>query len=306
MEIYLAEEMYYKYLSQNKTKNTIKAEQQILKWFFFFTSLQGKTHIEEIQYADVLHYLSEARNNQRYWGHNYLAQWNFTLRKFFRVMKRMGLLDWDCDLIQIPHKIRKKPKVATTKEVQTLLATMKSGPLKPVQYRNYIILLFFIETGIRRQELLDIQVEDVNLEENKILIKNSKAKIEPTDYVYISKKLMSALKKYLLIQKKYDRNKQGWLFLNMSTKHYELLGNQLTGKAIANIFTTNCHKAGLDRVIQPHSIRHFFGRELVAKGASYREIMEALRHTDSRSAIVYTSADDRRKKIIYDKYRFEF
>jgi integrase len=279
-------EGYTQYLKQNRKPNTIKAELQILKWFLLFAEINKKRFIEDITYRDVLVYIDTAKTHPEWWSENYLVQWSFTFRKFFTICKKMGFIDWDVSLIQVSHKIRKKPKVATTEEIRGLMKYFQST--RQAQ-RNLLILRLLVETGIRRQELCEIEIKDVFWAENKILIHNSKAKVEPIDYVFVSDAVMESIKSYV------GTRSEGRLFL---TKQ----GKPITTNTVERLFERASAEA-CARNIGTHSIRHWFGRNLANHHASYREIMEALRHTDPRSAVIYTGADEKRKRNIFDKYR---
>jgi len=167
--------------------------------------------------------------------------------------------------IKRPKKEKKIPSVLTKQEVLRLIdfaQTLKS---------NLIIQLLY-SSGLRVSEIVNLKKQDLDFEENTGWVREGKGK---KDRMFIfSKKLSKKLKKFT--------NKHStWEFVFSKTK-------PLTTRNIQKIIQNTSKKAGIEKSVHPHTLRHSFATHLLENGVDIRKIQQALGHSDISTTMIYT------------------
>jgi integrase len=131
--------------------------------------------------------------------------------------------------------------------------------------REKTIFLFLVEIGIRASELLDIDIEDIDLIESSILIRQGKGRKART--VFFGKTARKQLRNYLKIR----NNKNGPLFTTKDSV-------RLTYTGLREIVRRHSKKAGMD---EPglHDIRRTFALECLRKGIDLQTIARLMGHS---------------------------
>jgi len=133
--------------------------------------------------------------------------------------------------------------------------------------RDRAILLTLLDTGLRRAELLNLNVEDLDFDEGFILVRSGKGNKDR--YVPFGQRCGSALKELLL-----DHPGQGALFRNRTNK-------RLQSGGLRSMLLRLKEQAGLDCRVHPHKFRHTFAR-LYLKTGDLETLREILGHEDIR------------------------
>ena len=109
-----------------------------------------------------------------------------------------------------------------------------------------------------------------------MLIKVCGAKGKKDRYTLLSEKLLGELRRYYKeYQPKY------WLFEGQKNGKY-------SGTSIENIFREATRRAGINKYVTPHSLRHSFATHLLEQGINLRYIQELLGHASTKTTEVYT------------------
>ncbi len=197
------------------------------------------------------------------------------------------------DSLVSPRVGRALPKYLTEEEVVRLLKEAdKAGTAEGQRDANILELLY--ATGLRVSELVSLNVQDVDFEESYIRCwgKGSKERI-----VYAHDRALDGLQDYLstsrmsLLGQKKD---EAALFVNHR-------GERLTRQWVWNILKTYSKRAGIDRKITPHTLRHSFATHLLQKGASLRHVQELLGHSSISTTQVYTHLTSEHLRDEYEK-----
>jgi len=142
-------------------------------------------------------------------------------------------------------------------------------------------------------ELISISIEDVNLEMGylRCIGKGSKERIVPIGSVAIH-----YLKNYIEKSRKEILNGKelSILFLNSQ-------GKSLTRQGFWKIIKKYSKRAGIDKTITPHTLRHSFATHLLENGADLRAVQEMLGHADISTTQIYTHITRNKIKEVYDK-----
>ncbi|HIE64973.1 MAG: site-specific tyrosine recombinase XerD [Nitrospira sp.] len=212
-----------------------------------------------------------------------------TLRTFFKFLIREELLFHDPTAqIRTPRKSFRLPKTLHFSEVESLLNIPKGDA--PYAMRNDTMIELLYATGLRVSELLQLPVDSVNMESGYLLArgKGSKERIVPIGQCALRK-----LETYLFVvrPKLLKGRASKILFLNRSGKG---MSRQTFWKQLAAIAL----KAGIQKPISPHMLRHSFASHLLEGGADLRSIQMMLGHADISTTQIYTHvAKERLKKV---------
>lgn len=156
--------------------------------------------------------------------------------------------------------------------------------------RNKLIIELFYTTGIRRIELVEIKVSDINFENNtlKVLGKRNKERIIP-----LINSVGQTVKEYLvvrnLLETILDNN---YLFL---TKKGVKIYETLVYRTINDYFS----KASSKVKKSPHIIRHTFATHLLNQGADLNAVKELLGHSSLAATQIYTHNSIAELKKVY-------
>jgi len=162
----------------------------------------------------------------------------------------------------------------------------------PKGYRDMAMLELMYATGIRVTELIELDVSDINLELGIIKCsRTKKSRIIPlypaalralTVYMRDVRSLMLA-----------DPSEQA-LFVNVS-------GARMSRQGFWKILKFYQNKAGIEKDITPHTLRHSFAVHLLENGADLGSLQELMGHSDISSTQLYTHMINQKLKSVYDK-----
>jgi integrase/recombinase XerD len=169
--------------------------------------------------------------------------------------------------VERPKKARKLPTVLSKNEVNLLLNI--TGNLK-----HKCILTTIYSSGLRRSELINLKVEDIDSQRSLIRIQAAKGKKDR--YTLLSEKLILLLREYY----KAYRPKV-WLFEGQN-------GGKYSTTSVAKIVKSAVKKAGIQKHVTPHCLRHSFATHLLEQGTNLRYIQEILGHEDPKTTQIYT------------------
>ncbi|MBU1111524.1 MAG: site-specific tyrosine recombinase/integron integrase [archaeon] len=178
--------------------------------------------------------------------------------------------------VKVP-KIQRSLPVYLTKEEITSLINNATGK------KSKLIVKFLYSSGLRVSEICSLKVEDLQLRDNKGFVRRGKGGKDRL--FFISKNLTEDLYKYL------DGRKTGFLFQNHSN-------NQLSSRNVQKIVSLAGKKAGINKQVTPHKLRHSFATHLHDSGTSIRTIQELLGHSNLQTTEIYTHVSQKRLKEV--------
>lgn len=170
--------------------------------------------------------------------------------------------------IKRPKREKRLPAVLTKDELKKLLNTVPTKKSKLMVSLTYAC-------GFRVSELINLKVSDLNFEEMIGYVRQAKGR---KDRIFnIPKFLLKSLKKQI---KKQKENKEEYLFSGPK--------GRLTNRNIQKIVRTAAKKAGINKEVHPHTLRHSFATHLLENGIDIRKIQELLGHADLSTTQIYT------------------
>jgi len=280
---------------KNYSKHTILSYENDLMQFLNYLLLLNKiVKIKEINHIVLRKYIVYLKENK--YSRRSIARKTSTARSFFKYLLKEGLINSNPALNLITPKIDKKlPYFLYIQEVNRLIESAESG--KPQGIRDKTILEMLYGTGMRVNEIVNLNIGDIDINEKIVRVfgKGSKERILP-----LSNPCIKAIKKYLFIRNKY------YTKINSSRKNDEAFllnrfGGRLTARSICRIINKYMEMTGLNKKISPHVLRHTFATHLLGGGADLRSVQELLGHESLSTTQIYTHITKERLKSIYQK-----
>ena len=185
---------------------------------------------------------------------------------------------------------RKLPQILTGKEVELLLEQPQCVDAKG--FRDHAMLELLYATGIRVSELTALDLDDLNLAAGFLRCAGKgKERIIP-----LYRTAVKALQDYVwkIRPQLVMEEDETALFVNMN-------GERMSRQGFWKIIKCYQEKAGIEKEITPHTLRHSFAAHLLENGADLRSIQEMLGHADISSTQIYTHVIKRQLKDVYQK-----
>lgn len=261
---------------------TCKAYERDVRACLNFLRREGIAALAEVRTADLRRFLAEEATHRP--AASSQARTVAALRGFFRFCVENDYLERDpAQVLRTPQKREVLPDVLDRSELARLLdVPSKEGVWSRVHAgkieRDRLLLALFAYGGLRRSELLGLDVDDVDLEGR--LIRVRKAKGGRQRVVPIHPGLVPL---FLAYSQTRPGSNDPALFLGVH-------GRRLTPATMALAFRRYATAAGVNKrkAITPHTLRHVFATELLSAGANLRQIQELLGHKHLDSTQRYT------------------
>lgn len=278
----------YLKLERGLSDNSILAyEQDLDKLFHYCESIDcDPVHITQEQLNEFVYQNFSAQSNSRT-----QARVLSGVHSFYRFLMYHHYRDDDpSELLETPRIEKHLPQVLTLEEIDRIVTAIDLS--KDEGHRNRAIIEMLYGSGLRVSELVGLKLSDMYREEGYMLIhgKGSKQRLVPISpeaekwfsYWMEDRSLLDIKPEYKDIA-----------FLN----HY---GRQLTRAMIFTIIRNLAAKAGIEKTISPHTLRHSFATHLLQNGANLLIIQQLLGHEDITTTEIYTHVDihDLRKAIL--------
>jgi site-specific recombinase XerD len=212
------------------------------------------------------------------------------LRAFFRTLREHGHVTQNpVDLVPSPKRPRTLPKVLRPDELATLLDRIPAST--PLELRDRALLEVAYGSGLRAEELVNLDVAAVGFDTEELRVegKGAKTRIVPTgEYA------LRALARYLERARPAlaAGDDEPALFLSKS-------GRRLSTSDVRRRLRVWARHAAVQGGISPHALRHSFATHLLEGGADLRSIQELLGHASISTTQIYTRVESARLKSAY-------
>ncbi|PFD55842.1 integrase [Bacillus thuringiensis] len=188
------------------------------------------------------------------------------LRSFYNFLDKNKLIDKNpMKNIKLLRDRQKTIETLDNQEIEKLIKTIRKQKTF-VGFRDEVILLVFLDTGVRLSELVGIKVEDVR--HNKLIIRRTKNLFERT--VYLSDMTQERLESYIKVRGEVATNK---LFISQDNK-------ELNPHSIQTRLTKYGKEAKISKRVSPHTFRHTMAKRMIVSGLDAFSLMHLLGHTD--------------------------
>jgi len=169
--------------------------------------------------------------------------------------------------IERPRKESKLPRVISKSEVMEIIAQTNN-----IKHKCIVQLLY--GSGLRRGELLNLKIGDIDSKRMLVRVENSKGKKDRL--TLLSKTALYDLRVYFT-----EYRPHIFLFEGRYGKKY-------SGQSVLKIVKNASEKAGIRIVVTPHILRHSFATHLLESGTDIRQIQVLLGHGSTKTTEIYT------------------
>ncbi len=261
--------------------HTIEAYGRDVRSFAAFLTEKDWTKVDS---AAILSFLTHLQSKQ--YASSSVCRTLVAVKVFFRFLKKEGEISVDLGrYFETPKLWQLVPEVLSVEEVDALLA----GPelSDPIGARDKAILELLYASGLRVSELCHLKIQDLDDHFVKVKGKGNKERVVP-----VGQKAIQAVDHYLKTFRKDDHP-----FLFISPK-----GKPLSRISVWGRVKFYARKAGIDKKVSPHTLRHSFATHLLENGADLRLIQEMLGHEDIGTTDRYTHVTGGRLKAAFKAF----
>ena len=278
---------FFHYLTFEKraSEHTIKNYRRDLKQLLSFCSNKMLQNWIDVQPTDIRNHI--ANRHRKGISSKSLHRELSAIRSFYNFLLKKQLIEHNpASHIRAPKHERKLPKVLDVDQVSGLL---DSQPDSLLEIRDLAILELFYSSGLRLTELAALNVDDLDLSEQSLRVKQGKGGKQRD--LPVGSKAITAIKKWLAY-----RPDTTDLALFTSNK-----GKRIGQRSIQLRLDRWCKKIGLPEHVHPHMLRHSFASHLLESSQDIRAIQELLGHSNISSTQIYTHLDFQHLAAVYDK-----
>ena len=215
-----------------------------------------------------------------------------SLKNFYSYIVSSGFLETSpvTAELHVERGEKKLPQILSGREVELLLAQPSSSD--PKGLRDKAMLEVMYATGMRVTELIDLNVDDVNLELGIVKCSNNK-KNRSIPLYPAALKALGLYMRDVRIGMVSDPGERA-LFVNIG-------GVRMSRQGFWKILKHYQIKAGIEKEITPHTLRHSFAVHLLENGADLGSLQELMGHCDISSTQLYTQMVNQKLKSVYEK-----
>ncbi|MGI1826613.1 site-specific tyrosine recombinase XerD [Ligilactobacillus salivarius] len=282
--------LHYLKVERGLSENTITSYGIDLKLFLEYLRENEIPSFKQVNKEVIVNYMQSEKNNNK--ANSSILRSVSSLRKFFQYLAQEKIIEKDpMLLIDTPKKKQHLPQVLTKEEVEKLLHSPNTGQVLGLRDRAMLELMY--ATGLRISEIINLKLEDLHLTMGTLqtLGKGHKERIVPVGdeaIKWINRYLEEARPKLL------KQKRSNYLFLNFH-------GNNLTRQGVWKNLKAEVRKAGIQKNITPHTLRHSFATHILENGADLRIVQELLGHADISTTQIYTHLSNKQLADIYNR-----
>lgn len=257
---YCPDDFYQKLETRKYSPNTARIYIGMFERYLnYFKHVENPMLLTE---ADILSYLSHLVRLRK--SDSYINQSINAIKFYYEVVKEMPNRFY---AVERPIKKETLPKVISKESVLKMINSCVN-----IKHRCIVELLY--SAGLRRSELLNLRLEDIDSERMTISITQGKGKKDRL--TLLSRRMLEDLRLYY---RQYKPEK--YLFEGMK-------GGKYSSTSVSKIIKRSAKDANIHKRITPHMLRHSFATHLLESGTDLRYIQTLLGHNSSRTTEVYT------------------
>ncbi len=271
--------------------NTIEAYRRDLEKFQSYLSRARVPRIERVTPEVMREFLGSLKAARL--SHVSAARCLSAVRGWLRFLRRERLIPLDPSAdVTVRRRGIRLPKTLSQQEVAALL-DLPTRP-RPEDLRDRAMLELLYAAGLRVSELIAVEAAEVNLDVGylRVMGKGAKQRLVP-----MGEPARRLLVHYLEEVRPQLLKRRPSRFLFVSRR-----GGALTRQAFWKSLKLRARRAGIDRTISPHVLRHSFATHLLEGGADLRSVQALLGHANISTTQIYTHVERERLKSVHTRF----
>lgn len=189
---------------------------------------------------------------------------------------------------------RKLPEVLTEEEQKKFLDQFNTR--YPSPHRNKVMFQLMLNTGLRVSEAVNLRWKDINLTSGKLMVREGKGAKDRT--LWVGEDDLNRLHEWKERQVEKAGFSPEYVFTTLE-------GNQLSTRQVQITVKKYADKAGIDKNVTPHTLRHTFATDLYRETKNIRLVQKALGHSDLSTTMIYTHIVDEELEGAMKSFRGE-
>lgn len=264
--------------------STVNISVSYLRDFFIFLEEFKVKNINAIDklVIEVYYEYLQTRKNKRQTGslsQNYIISNINALKRFVKYLQVTGKQSFEVDLKISTNKEYQKI-ILTPEEIKALYNACDNSTLG---IRDRAMLSVYYGCGLRREEGMYLNVDDINLKERLIYVQKGKGNRER--YVPMSEAVREDLENYIYVAREkilsFKNIKNPALFLSYRVK-------RMHGNSLIERLHKLTNKAGINKETGFHTLRHSIATHLLQSGMLLENVSKFLGHISLESTQIYT------------------
>jgi integrase/recombinase XerD len=261
--------------SRRYSESTVNTYMDALKTFLRYYSAKV---VSEISNDDLIEF------NNTYILKNKLSlsyqnQVVNAIKLFYRAVELRSL---DVELIYRPKREHVLPNVLSKEEVRAILNAHSN-----IKHKAMLSLIY--SCGLRRSELLNLKLNDIDSKRGLVIIRKAKGKKDRV--APLSDKMLQLLRDYFVACRP-----RVWLFEGQEKN------GQYDQSSLAKVLKQALDKTKINKPVTLHWLRHSYATHLLENGTDLRYIQEILGHSSSRTTEIYTHVSNKSIQTIVSPF----
>lgn len=257
--IHCPKEYMDKLIIKKYSEHTMKSYTALFSSFIHYYSARK---LETIQEDDIQRYLLHLIKLKR--SDSYINMSINAIKFYYEIVLGMPNRFYSIDR---PRKKEKLPEVLSKEEIVCMIDCTNN-----IKHRCIVSLLY--SAGLRRNELLNLKLTDIDSKRMNIKVVNGKGGKDR--YTLLSKTVLEELRVYFK-----EWKPKVYLFEGPTAKQY-------SGKSVGEIVRKSALAAKIKKRVTPHMLRHSFATHLLENGTDLRYIQVLLGHSSTKTTEIYT------------------
>lgn len=291
---------YLRYLKieRNSSENTITSYKNDLNQFLKFAANELNIAIDSVDPSQIDRLMIRmwlGELSEQNFARNSIARKVAAVRSFFKYCFKRGAVDNNpAHLLIVPKKEKRLPKTVQPAEIKIMMELADGST--PSSRQDRAILELFYTTGMRLNELIQLNTDHINFKHKQVRVlgKGNKQRIIP-----LGERALAAYSRHLetreqLYGERTDTDARKALFIAPK-------GHRMYPRKVQMIVKEYLMKSSEVTQKSPHVLRHSFATHLLDAGADIRIIKEFLGHANLSATQIYTHTSVERLKNIYNQ-----
>ncbi|TPN81767.1 tyrosine-type recombinase/integrase [Aquimarina algicola] len=276
--MFISEFIDYLLLEKNYSKHTVKAyKADLISFLEFCVKEYDVSDIQNVNYSQIRSWIVQLVNSGV--SNRTVNRKISSLNAYYRFLLKIEEIEKNPLAKHQALKVSKKLQVPfSVSEIEDVLLVLKENT-DFESVRDRLIVELFYATGIRRIELVDLKLSDVDLNNAQIKVLGKRNKER---YLPLLPSVCSTVQEYIKVRSEsFDQDEIPYLLL---TKKGVKIYETLVYRIINNYFSKVSSKVKKS----PHILRHSFATHLLNEGANLNAVKELLGHSSLAATQVYT------------------